>query len=141
MSDQEIYEKFIEWLRTGFVEVPDADELLPMISARYTPEEAEFCTGMPFDGPFPRPGLEELAKEKNREEVLSLLSVLDSRIDKIALMAFDIYMDCRERLHQIRVNEVLSGRFALTDGTKCASAMLKQDQTESADNDQNDRLI
>ena len=84
---------------------------------------------------------EELAKEKNREEVLNLFSALDSRIDKIALMAFDIYMDCRERLHQIRVNEVLSGRFALTDGTKCASAMLKQDQTESADNDQNDRLI
>jgi len=84
---------------------------------------------------------EELAKEKNREEVLVFLSVLDSRIDKIALMAFDIYMDCRERLHQIRVNEVLSGRSALTDGTKCASAMLKRDQTESADNDQNDRLI
>ena len=84
---------------------------------------------------------EELAREKNREEVLSLLSALDSRIDKIALMAFDYYMDCRERLHQIRVNEVLSGRFALTDGTKCVSAMLKRDQTESADNNQNSRLI
>ena len=84
---------------------------------------------------------EELAKEKNREEVLVFLSVLDPRIDKIALMAFDIYMDCRERLHKIRVNEVLSGRSALTDGTKCVSAMLKQDQTESADNNQNNRLI
>ena len=34
---------------------------------------------------------EELAKEKNREEVLGTLSALDSRIDTIALMAFDIY--------------------------------------------------
>ena len=84
---------------------------------------------------------EELAKEKNREEVLGTLSALDSRIDKIALMAFDFYMDCRERLHQIRVNEVLSGRSALTDGTKCVSAMLKRDQTESADNNQKNRLI
>ena len=83
---------------------------------------------------------EELAKEKNREEVLSLLSVLEPRIDKIALMAFDIYMDCQERLHKIGVNEVLSGRSALTDGTKCASAMLKQDQAESADNNQINRL-
>ena len=83
----------------------------------------------------------ELAREKDREEVLNLLSALDSRIDKIALMAFDFYMDSRERLHQIRVNEVLSGRSALTDGTKCVSAMLKQDQKESADNDQNNRLI
>jgi hypothetical protein len=83
---------------------------------------------------------EELSKEKNREEVLGILSVLDPRIDKIALMAFDIYMDCRERLHQIRINEVLSGRSALTDGTKCVSAMLKRDQTELADNNQNNRL-
>ena len=84
---------------------------------------------------------EELSKEKNREEVLGILSVLNPRIDKIALMAFDIYMDCRERLHQIRINEVLSGRSALTDGTKCVSAMLKRDQIESADNNQNNRSI
>ena len=83
----------------------------------------------------------ELSKEKNREEVLVLLSALDSRIDKIALMAFDFYMDCRERLHQIRVNEVLSGRSALTDGTKCVSAMLKRDQNELTDNNQINRLI
>ena len=83
---------------------------------------------------------EELSKEKNREEVLDTLSVLDSRIDKIALMAFDLYMDCRERLHQIRVNEVLSGSSALTDGTKCVSAMLKKNQEESADNNQSNRL-
>ena len=84
---------------------------------------------------------DELGKEQTGEEVLSLLAVLDSRIDQVALMAFDLYMDCRERLHQIRVNEVLSGRSALTDGTKCASAMLKQNQTESAGNDQTNRLI
>ena len=83
---------------------------------------------------------EELSKEKNREEVLDTLSVLDSRIDEIALMAFDFYMDCQERLHQIRVNEVLSGRSALTDGTKCVSAMLKKNQEESADNNQSNRL-
>jgi len=81
----------------------------------------------------------ELAKEKNRDEIEAGLSALEARIDRVALMAFDFYMDCRERLHQIRVNEVLSGRSALTDGTKCASAMLKN-QTESADNNQINRL-
>ena len=84
---------------------------------------------------------EELAKEMNREEVLNILAALDSRIDKVALMAFDFYMECRERLHQIRVNEVLSGRSALTDGTKCVSAMIKREQNESADNNQINRLI
>ena len=77
----------------------------------------------------------ETAKQKNREEVLSVLLVLDARIDRLALMTFDYYMDCRERLHQIRVNEVLSGRSALTDGMKCASAMLKENQQiKSAEN-------
>ena len=71
---------------------------------------------------------QELAREKDRVGILSSLSTLDARIDTVALMAFDYYMDCRERLHQIRVNEVLSGRNALTDGTKCVSAMLKQEK-------------
>ncbi len=83
---------------------------------------------------------EEMAGEKNRIEVINALSALDARIDEVALMAFNFYMECRERLHQIRVNEVLSGRSALTDGTKCASAMLKREKLESADNNQNNRL-
>ena len=33
------------------------------------------------------------------------LAVLDSRIDRIALLAFDLYMQCREKLHEIKVNE------------------------------------
>ncbi len=83
---------------------------------------------------------EELAREKTGQGDQADLSALETRIDKAALMAFDFYMECRERLHQIRVNEVLSGRSALTDGTKCVSAMLKRQQTESADNNQNNRL-
>ena len=83
---------------------------------------------------------QELAREKNRDDMTASLEALAARIDKVALMAFDIYMNCRERLHQIRVNEVLSGRSALTDGTKCISAMLKRNQNNVADNNQNNRL-
>jgi hypothetical protein len=83
---------------------------------------------------------EELGGEKEKVEFLESLAALDVRIDQLALMAFDFYMECRERLHQIRVKEVLSGRSALTDGTKCFSAMLKKKQNESADNKQNNRL-
>jgi hypothetical protein len=69
---------------------------------------------------------QELAKDKKSSVSQDSLLELDTRIDQVALMAFDIYMECRERLHQIRINEVLSGRHALTDGTKCVSAMLKK---------------
>ena len=83
---------------------------------------------------------QELAKDKKNSVGQESLTELDNRIDQVALMAFDFYMDCRERLNQIRINEVLSGRHALTDGTKCVSAMLKRDKIESADNIQNNRL-
>jgi hypothetical protein len=82
---------------------------------------------------------EELVKEKEREQLLESLPALEARIDLIALMAFDFYMNCRERLHQIRINEVMSGRSALTDGTKCFSAMLKRSKTESEENNQINR--
>jgi hypothetical protein len=40
------------------------------------------------------------------QDALSELSVLDSRIDHVALAAFDIYMRCREKICDIRVNEI-----------------------------------
>jgi len=83
---------------------------------------------------------EELAREKQGQTLGPGLAALEARIDQAALMAFDLYMECRERLHQIRINEILSGRSALTDGTKCISAMLKKDQNKSADNIEINRL-
>jgi hypothetical protein len=79
---------------------------------------------------------QEAAGEANSES----LAVLEARLDRMALMAFDLYMECRERLHRIRVNEVLSGRSTLTDGTKCVSARLKKEQAEAADKKQISRL-
>lgn len=83
---------------------------------------------------------QEAAGEANSEGSRERLAVLEAQLDRMALMAFDFYMECRERLHRIQVNEVLSGRSALTDGTKCVSAMLKKEQAEAADNKQINRL-
>jgi hypothetical protein len=49
----------------------------------------------------------EVAREAlSGEDALTELSVLDSRIDNIALAAFGIYMRCRERIYEIRVTEI-----------------------------------
>ena len=48
MSDEAIYKGLIEWLNQAWFKLPEADELIPFLKARYTPEEAEFLTGMPF---------------------------------------------------------------------------------------------
>jgi hypothetical protein len=68
------------------------------------------------------------------------LATFEARIDQAVLQAFDIYMACRERLFQIRIRELQSGTHILTDGTKCASAWLKNKLSESADNHQKNSL-
>lgn len=63
MSDEEIYEKFINWMRQTWVELPESEYLRPLIKAFYTPEEAALLTGMSF-GPK---GIEELGKSKGMD--------------------------------------------------------------------------
>jgi NAD-dependent dihydropyrimidine dehydrogenase PreA subunit len=67
MNEEEIYRNFIDWLRTGWWDLPDSDELIPLMKARYTPEDAALLTGMPFKGR----SLEELCemKEMDPEEL------------------------------------------------------------------------
>lgn len=62
MSTEEIYQGFIDWLRQigrGHG-LPEADEVMPLIQAACTPDEASLLTGIPFSGKY----LEELSKMK-----------------------------------------------------------------------------
>ncbi|MCP4599467.1 MAG: hypothetical protein GY847_02840 [Proteobacteria bacterium] len=49
---------------------------------------------------------EELKKDSKNPSVVKELLNLDTRIDEVALLAFDVYVSCREKLYEIRVNEV-----------------------------------
>lgn len=60
MTESEIYRKFIEWLGATWIGLPETDDLLPLIKARLSPEEAELLTGMPFSGR----SVEQLAEMK-----------------------------------------------------------------------------
>ena len=74
MSEQEVYQRLIDWLNQGWWQLPEADELMPLMMARYTPEEASLLTGMPFSGR----NLEELAEMKQMDpaELRQRLDVL-----------------------------------------------------------------
>ena len=63
MSEQEVYERFMDWLRQTWWGLPEANELMPLMKARYTPEEAALLTGIPFSGK----SLEELAEIKQMD--------------------------------------------------------------------------
>jgi hypothetical protein len=56
---------------------------------------------------------EEIEGEKNLTVSCDELHRLDSRIDKLALASFDIFMKCREKLYEIRANELKRMTFRL----------------------------
>jgi hypothetical protein len=52
------------------------------------------------------------------------------RVDAVALMVFDMYLANRERLYQIRISELKSGRHIITDDATCPSALMRQRQRD-----------
>ena len=49
---------------------------------------------------------EVLGKEIRENQLHDPLLLLETRIDALALRAFDVYMGCREEIYELRVNEV-----------------------------------
>ncbi|RJQ40609.1 MAG: hypothetical protein C4550_03130 [Nitrospiraceae bacterium] len=64
---------------------------------------------------FPLKGIirEELRVEIAEKELSDELLAFESAIDNLALSAFDIYMKCREKIYEIKANEVKSMTFRL----------------------------
>ena len=48
----------------------------------------------------------ELADEIGKANYFDELSIIESRIDELASHAFDIYMDCREMIYKVKVDEM-----------------------------------
>jgi hypothetical protein len=53
---------------------------------------------------------EKLGSEISHVRIFEEWSTLESKIDRMALLAFDIYMKCREKICEIRVNEAKAER-------------------------------
>lgn len=66
-----------------------------------------------------------LSEDNSTSPLMPDLPELDCEIDRIALAAFDMYMQCREQLCQVRIKELKSGSYILTD-SPCVSALLRE---------------
>jgi len=64
MTEREIYDRFIEWMRGTWIGLPESDFREEVIRAKYSVEEAEFLTGFPFR----KTPLHELAEMKGTSE-------------------------------------------------------------------------
>ncbi len=61
-----------------------------------------------------------LAADKERSACIAELYDFEFAVDLAMLAAFDLYMESRERLYQVRIRELKSGTSILTD-SKCPS--------------------
>jgi hypothetical protein len=69
---------------------------------------------------------EVFAADKERSQLVNELYDFEFTVDLAVLAAFDIYMKYRERLYQVRINEIKSGSHILTD-SRCPSKLLADD--------------
>lgn len=67
--------------------------------------------------------------DKDCRNLLSELAPFEAEADRIMLLAFDLYMECRERLYKTRIRELKSGSYILTDSA-CASALIRENLRE-----------
>jgi len=67
-----------------------------------------------------------LNNDKETRGLVSELYDFEFAVDLMVLSAFDLYMQNRERLYQVRVAEIRSGSHILTD-SKCPSSLLKKE--------------
>ena len=94
-KDKDIYVQFIDWLNKTWWELTESNEMMPLIMAHFTEEEAAFLTGIPFSSQ----GLEELAELKGMtpEEV-------ESRLDPMARKGM-VYKSVRGESVHYRLND------------------------------------
>jgi len=70
---------------------------------------------------------EIFAADKERRHLVQELYDFEFAVDLAVLAAFDIYMQFRERLYQVRIAEIKSGSHILTD-SRCPSKLLPEDK-------------
>lgn len=63
MTDDEIYQKFIEYMSNPVFGFTESEHKMPMITSFITPEEAEFLTGFPTS----EASLDEIADLKDTD--------------------------------------------------------------------------
>ncbi len=73
---------------------------------------------------------EVFSADKERAHLVAELYDFEFAVDLSVFAAFDIYMQYRERIYQIRIQEIKSGSHILTD-SKCPSKLLSDNDIGS----------
>jgi hypothetical protein len=55
----------------------------------------------------------EIKEELEEKNLYDELLQFESKVDKTALIAFDLYQECREKVYKIRLNEIKSNSLSV----------------------------
>ncbi len=95
-----LYDELIEGLETDRVS-PLLDRIIRIRAIQdFSPSQA-----LNFVFLLKKAIKKETSNEILEDNLSEDLAIMESRIDDLALLAFDIYMNCREKLYDIRANE------------------------------------
>jgi len=70
---------------------------------------------------------EELEKDIRENGLSEELFTLESRIDDLALLSFNIYMQCREKIYEIKANELNNQTYTLLKRAKLIVDLEEQE--------------
>ncbi|MEW6715073.1 MAG: RsbRD N-terminal domain-containing protein, partial [Nitrospirota bacterium] len=68
----------------------------------------------------------EVSNEAREYHLFDELSAIESRIDELVNISFDIYMQCREKIYELKANEMRNWTYRLLQNTN----MVKEAEAE-----------
>jgi hypothetical protein len=77
---------------------------------------------------------EELEKDIREEGLSGELFALESRIDDLALLSFDIYMQCREKIYDLKAKELSNQTYTLLKRAKLIIDLEEQENSPEMGN-------
>lgn len=76
---------------------------------------------------------EEMGSDIKKKQISDELTSFESRIDDLALLSFDIYMKCRERIYEIKADEVRRMTFRLLQKANLVCEIQEQESDLKAE--------
>ena len=78
--------------------------------------------------------IREVINKSNQVDIsLNEILTLETRIDQLALKAFDSYMNCRDRINEIRIKDIKRQAYLFTDANNFKNVIPRQKEHETND--------
>jgi hypothetical protein len=131
---KELFDELVDGANSDTI-VPILDQIVRIRAVQdFSPSQA---VGFVFE--LKKSIRREMAKELRTEADESDLQELERRIDMMALLAFDIYMLCREKVYDIKANEAKNRTFILLERAGLVSELPEEPNRSSQGNGEGSR--